>query len=269
MKISKKDYDNTTDYLLNICKKASNEILNIYKEDFTFENKDDSSPLTIADTNANKIIVDALKTKFSSIDIISEENKENKLAKDNFFLVDPLDGTKEFIKRNGEFTVNIAYLENKKPIIGVICVPAKNLFYYTNGHESFKSNSDGKIKKIIGETNTHSPSIVTSRSHLDDKTLGILNKIKNKKILKMGSSIKFCLIAEGKANLYFRFGNTMEWDVAAGHAILKNANSYLTDLNFDELKYGKKGFLNPPFIAFSKINKKFIETIRKHIANIK
>lgn len=269
MKILIKDYDRTTDYLLNICKKASTEILKIYQENFTFENKNDSSPLTLADTNANKIIVDALKTKFSSIDIISEENKENKLTKENFFLVDPLDGTKEFIKRNGEFTVNIAYLENKKPIIGVICIPVKNIFYFTNGYESFKSNSNGKVTKITGETYTNLTNIVTSRSHLDDKTVNILNKIKNKRIFKMGSSIKFCLIAEGKANLYFRFGNTMEWDVAAGHAILKSADSYLTDLSFNELKYGKRGFLNPPFVAFSNINKKHEETIKKHIANIK
>ena len=116
MKISKKNYDNVINYLLQITKNASAEIMKIYNQDFSIQKKNDSSPLTEADTRANEIIVDALKTEFSTVDIISEENKKNKLTKENFFLVDPLDGTKEFIKKNGEFTINIAYMEKKNQL---------------------------------------------------------------------------------------------------------------------------------------------------------
>ena len=269
MKISKKNYDNVINYLLQITKNASSEIMKIYNQDFSIQKKSDSSPLTEADTRANEIIVDALKTEFSTVDIISEENKENKLTKENFFLVDPLDGTKEFIKKNGEFTINIAYMEKKEPTLGIICLPVKNLIYFTNGYESFRLTNKGVAKKINATSCFNYKRIVTSRSHLDDKTLIILNNIKNKKVSKKGSSLKFCMIAEGKSDVYFRFGNTMEWDVAAGHAILKNAKSHLTDLNFKKLTYGKKAFINPPFIAFNNLSQESLMEIKNHIKLVK
>ena len=250
MKIQKTTYQDVTYNLINIAKLASSEIMKIYKTNFKFTYKNDNSPVTQADKIANKIIVEYLQKEYAGISIISEENKEKKIETNDFFLVDPLDGTKEFIKKNGEFTVNIAFMKNSKPCLGVIYIPAKNICYYSNGRESFKINEDNKLKKINSDKNPSNTNIVVSRSHIDEKTEQVLKRRKNK-ILKIGSSIKFCLIAEGIANFYFRYGNTMEWDIAAGHAILKTANGRVTDENFNEISYGKKNFKNESFIAYS------------------
>ena len=255
MKIQKNDFKKVTSDLISIAKLASSEIMKIYKSNFKFANKEDNTPVTKADKIANKIIVECLKTKYAGISIISEENKKKKIETDDFFLVDPLDGTKEFIKKNGEFTVNIAFMKNFKPCLGVIYIPAKKICYYSNGKESFKINEDNKLKKINSDKNPSNTNIVVSRSHIDEKTEQVLKK-KKTNILKIGSSIKFCLIAEGIANFYFRYGNTMEWDIAAGHAILKTANGKVTDEKFNEISYGKENFKNGPFIAYSSASTK-------------
>ncbi len=255
MNIQRNDYEKLTNDLINISKLASKEIMKIYKSDFKFSTKEDNSPVTIADEIANKIIVEFLETKYNGISVISEENREKKIQTPDFFLVDPLDGTKEFIKKNGEFTVNIAFMKNFKPCLGVIYIPAKNICYFSNGKESFKINKNNKLKKICCDKNPLNTNIVASRSHIDHKTAKIIEKEKNN-ITKVGSSIKFCLIAEGIANFYFRYGNTMEWDIAAGHAILKTANGKVTDEKFNEISYGKENFKNGSFIAYSSASTK-------------
>ncbi len=260
MEITKKNYDKVTNHLIDISKKASEEVLKIYNSNFSFSKKNDNTPITIADKISNDLIIEFLQTNFSKTSIISEENKSNKLITNNFFLVDPLDGTKEFINKNGEFTINIAYMEESRPCLGVIFIPAKNICYFTDGFESFKIENN-ITKKIICDEDPTNYKVLISRSHLDDRTRYIIKDLKKENILERGSSLKFCLIAEGIANIYFRFGNTMEWDIAAGHAILKNANGRVTDEKNIEIKYGKQNFKNNSFIAYSKASEEKLKSL--------
>ena len=259
MQITRKNYDKITNHLIDISKKASEEVLKIYNSNFDFSKKKDNSPITIADEISNNLIIEFLKTNFGETSIISEENTLNKLNTNNFFLVDPLDGTKEFINKNGEFTINIAYMEKSRPCLGVIFIPAKNICYFTDGVESFKIENN-KTKKIICNENPNNYKILVSRSHLDDKTRKIIKSFEKENILERGSSLKFCLIAEGIADIYFRFGNTMEWDIAAGHAILKNANGRVADEEYIEIKYGKRNFKNNSFIAYSRASEEKLKS---------
>jgi len=247
------------------------EILSIYNnEDFNVEYKDDNSPLTIADKAAHKIISEELiKT---GIPILSEEGKHQTYTErknwNYFWLVDPLDGTKEFIKRNGEFTVNIALIHEQKTVLGVIYSPVLKTLYFNflNGEAyTVKSiDSSFKEKNIIQEIHTRKEKIpqtfnrkyrvVASRSHLSDETKKFIEKLETEhkeiEIVSMGSSLKLCLIATGEADVYPRFAPTMEWDTAAGHAILKAAggNVIIHETN-KEVIYNKENLLNPWFIA--------------------
>ena len=154
--------------------------------------------------------------------------------------MDPLDGTKEFINRNGEFTVNIALIINSISHLGVIEIPVKNIQYFSDGENSFKVDNKS-LKKIDSFVKREKINVVVSRSHLDKFTENWLNNLKEEySSLKVGSSIKFCMVAEGKADLYFRYGNTMEWDTAAGSAIIKTSNASMVDFNLENLNYGKK-----------------------------
>ncbi len=247
---------------------AGKEILKIYNTDFSFEIKSDNSPLTLADKNANKIICSILEK--TNIPILSEEGKNidfsERMLWENLWIVDPLDGTKEFIKKNGEFTVNIALVNNNIPIMGVIFVPVSNELYFAeknigsfktiiNNVDSFDVDDIIKSAFKLPTTNTAIYSIVASRSHLNDETkLFIENKENEKKIIETiskGSSLKFCLIAEGKADIYPRFGPTMEWDTAAGQAIAmySGAKVYLSENKNNTLLYNKENLLNPYFIV--------------------
>lgn len=249
---------------------AGQEILKIYnnpKSDFNIQLKADNSPLTMADRASHEIIIKYLaKTSFP---ILSEEGetityKERKNWK-TFWLIDPLDGTKEFIKRNDEFTVNIALIDNGIPIMGVIFVPVNNLLYVGDINlgaykiENFHSRvTFENIKrsgfKLPDKTKQKIFTIVGSRSHMSPETQEYINNLKKNygkiEILSKGSSLKICMVAEGKANEYPRFGPTMEWDTAAGHAIANAAGKklWLTDLS-NELQYNKKNLLNPHFIV--------------------
>lgn len=218
--------------------KAGKAIMEIYEqEDFQVENKKDNSPLTVADKKANAIINEFLLP--TQIPIISEENKqlsfEERKVWSSCWIVDPLDGTKEFIKRNGEFTVNIALVSNGKPVMGVIYAPALEVFYYAMVKEgkAYKSlvNSETDTENIFERAEEISPcswegplKIVSSRSHMNDETLKFIEDLKHKydrevEIVSKGSSLKFCLVAEGAAHAYPRYAPTMEWDTAAGQAI--------------------------------------------------
>ena len=203
------------------------------------------------------------KKEFPKIPIISEENTTRN-SKEPIFLVDPLDGTKEFIKRNDEFTVNIALIINRKSTLGIIDLPSKNIQYFSDGKNSFKFYN-GILKKISSSKKREKINIVVSRSHPDESSKNFLNSIKVKSnIIEVGSSIKFCLLAEGKVDLYYRYGNTMEWDTAAGSAIIQTAKANIINFKFKDFDYGKKNFRNSSFIVFNKnINKNLLKLIIK------
>ena len=245
--------------------RAGEKIMTFYNADYRVEIKTDESPVTIADKSAEEIIFSYLKN--TSLPIISEEH-ENMLYEErkdwnSCWVVDPLDGTKEFIHKNGEFTVNIALVENQTPVLGVIYSPAGNdLFFASKDMGSFKAkvisgNIDASTLQKLPLKNSSSPVVVAmSRSHSNEKTEIFVNAFKEKypdlKTVASGSSMKMCRVAEGEAHLYPRFGRTMEWDTAAGHAILKYANARLLNLgNMEELKYNKEDLSNPDFMAMS------------------
>ncbi|WP_350291605.1 3'(2'),5'-bisphosphate nucleotidase CysQ [uncultured Croceitalea sp.] len=249
---------------------AGAKILEIYKNDnFGFQSKDDESPLTIADITSNNAIMSYLNT--TNIPIISEENKEIAYAdrKDwnECWIVDPLDGTKEFIKKNGEFTVNIALCTFGKPTLGVIYVPVTREIYYAevNNNVAYKSilDQDHSItKELFSEEDRIAPSlldkylitVVGSRSHMNKNTLDYIDSVKpnfeNVDIVSKGSSLKFCLVAEGKADVYPRFAPTMEWDTAAGQAICNAVGlNVISQETKEELNYNKENLLNPFFLV--------------------
>ena len=250
--------------LLDICNiaiLAGDEILHFYNEGIEVTCKIDSSPLTKADLASNKFIIDSLNTLDSNIPILSEESLVDWNSRKNwnkYWLVDPLDGTKEFIKKNGEFTVNIALIENNKPILGVIFVPAKSALYFSQKgfgsfllHTKIALSSLDETKKIVVSKQSNPVRIIGSRSHSNNIFTNWVNeKFPNAEIIQAGSSLKFCLIAAGEADIYPRFGPTSEWDIAAGHIILSEAGGKILTLENKEINYNEKeNVLNPEFIA--------------------
>ena len=245
--------------LLNLAKKAvvlaGEEIMKVYAGDFDIQQKADDTPLTTADRNANKIIEDILRE--SNIPILSEEGIHNPYEErkkwDLLWIVDPLDGTKEFIKRNGEFTVNIALVKQGAPILGVIYVPDKKWMYYGYSAGSFRE-IEGKEVKLPIQPTTRVYRAVGSRSHPSPETAKYFAELKKEKgeveIVSMGSSLKICLVAEGSADVYPRFAPTMEWDTAAGHAIAKYAGKKLIDYKTKkEMVYNRSQLRNNWFIV--------------------
>lgn len=241
-----------------LSKRAGEAILNVYnRDDFNVETKQDDSPITAADLAAHKIIVAGLEALTPDIPIHSEESEgitwEMRKEWKKYWLVDPLDGTKEFIKRSGEFTVNIALMENGEPILGVVYVPVSGVTYLgAQGEGAFRR--EGAVEKNIHVRKVSSPAImVASRSHGADKLEGIEAAIKDAfgavELTNMGSSLKLCLIAEGKADIYPRLAPTSEWDTAAAHAVVTAAGGVVTNLKFETLKYGKENILNPYFLV--------------------
>ena len=255
--------------LLDICNvaiEAGNEILNFYNNDIEVTHKEDLSPLTKADLASNKIILESLTKLNSNIPILSEESLVDWSIRKNwkkYWLVDPLDGTKEFIKKNGEFTVNIALIEDNNPILGVVYVPAKSLLYLAEKNKgSFKTNTKDKlenfegIQKILVSSQTNRARVIGSRSH-SNATFDnwVKEKFPNADIVQAGSSLKFCLIAEGKADIYPRFGPTSEWDIAAGHMIVNEAGGKIRTFQNDSIKYNtKENIINPEFYAIGNID---------------
>jgi 3'(2'), 5'-bisphosphate nucleotidase len=240
--------------VINIGKFAGNEILKIYtKKNLNISYKNDSSPLTFADLISNKVILSNLKKLTPKIRIISEESVDSFIPgkyEDFYWCIDPLDGTKEFINKNGEFTVNIALIHKKRPVLGVIHIPTKNISYAAlKSFGAFRIDHKGSFTKIHS-CSGHSKSlrIVTSRSHLESDTMNFIS-INDGNILKAGSSLKFTLLAEGSADLYPRFSPTMIWDTAAGDIILEEAGGIIYDLNKKKLKYDPEYLKNPKFIA--------------------
>jgi len=241
------------EFIKDTALEAGKAIMEIYaSEDFGTEMKKNSSPLTKADTKANKIIVSRLRKKYPEIGILTEEEADDKtrLDKELVWIIDPMDGTKEFINRNGEFTVNIGLAKNGKPIMGVILVPAKNEMFWADENGAF-NNISRKIEKITVSSNKEIPDMVLakSRSHSGEKEKALIENNKFKAVISSGSSLKGCLIARGVADAYFRFGPTNEWDICAMHAILNAAGGKMTDLEGNEIVYNKKKVKINGFLA--------------------
>ena len=248
---------NLSDHLIDISRLAGDEILDVYNGTIDVTLKEDLSPLTDADRRSNTVITNKLVELYPDIPILSEEGKEitfdERKKWDLFWLIDPLDGTKEFIKRNGEFTVNIALIKDGSPIAGIVYAPTKNTFWYgADGIGSFTIKDDSKSEKISVQNSANDPiKIVSSRSHPSPKLQSYLDRFQNHEIVNMGSSLKICLVADGTAHIYPRLGPTMEWDSGAGHAVLKYAGGFLTDtITGSELVYNKENLRNPDFICY-------------------
>ena len=243
------------DEIKNIALEAGDAIMEIYKKDFKIEYKDDKSPLTEADLKANEIICTKLQKLYPTIPIMSEENKqvEYEVRKnwEYYWCIDPIDGTKEFIKKNDEFTVNIALIYKNTPVLGVVYAPAiKEMYSAKKDCGAFKNTQ--KLPLTINTKQEDLMRVVASKSHLSDETQEFIDSLESKSIKQVskGSSLKLCMVAEGEADIYPRLAPTMEWDTAAAHAIvLESGKKVYQYENNQELIYNKKNLLNPYFIV--------------------
>lgn len=253
----KVDYPSLLKLAVEASEKASEAILDVYRSgDFQAEAKGDNSPLTLADKKAHNVISAILKS--SNLPILSEEGKsipfEERKNWAYFWMVDPLDGTKEFLKRNDEFTVNIALIHKNKPVLGVVAVPATgDVFYAADGIGAFLKR-DGKESSLPKRDRINLKQsglrVVASRSHMSDETQAFVNGLKEPTLVSKGSSLKFMLLAEGKADVYPRYAPTMEWDTAAAHAVIKVVGLSVTQYgSSNELEYNKENLLNPYFLV--------------------
>jgi len=244
-----------------IAKEAGDAIMQIYSQDFEVEYKQDKSPLTIADKKANDIIENSLNQLSVNLPILSEEGKnipyEQRKHWEYFWLVDPLDGTKEFVKKNNEFTVNIALIYKDTPVLGVVYAPALDVCYWAKqGNGAFK---DGKRLPLKIESQRETYKIVASRSHMSDETQAFVNNIdtdKEKELVSIGSSLKICLVAEGEADIYPRLSPTMEWDTGAAHAIVNESGKSIQQYKngqYSKLEYNKEDLLNQWFVVGEKL----------------
>ena len=231
--------------------KAGEEIMKIYEKDFsdTIEYKGDESPLTQADKASNAVIVSALREEFPTYAILSEEEKDNKERLNNplCFIVDPLDGTKEFIKRNGQFTVNIALSNNHKTVMGVIYVPVtKELYYASEGDGAYLEKADGTVSRlhVSDVKETSELRAVVSLSHSCQEMTELLEKYNITNLKSMGSSLKGCLVAKGEADIYFRHNPTMEWDTAAMQCIVEESGGIFRQMDDSEMLYNRDNSLN-------------------------
>jgi 3'(2'), 5'-bisphosphate nucleotidase len=251
--------ETTLDRLKAIARAAGTAILEIYNHyvDIEIEQKSDDSPLTLADRISNEIICTGLSALDVQYPIISEENKEIPFSeRENYeycWMVDPLDGTKEFIKKNGEFTVNIALIHKGQPVLGIVYTPCTDEMYWAvKGQGAFvqKSGTVSTLKAGFFDVKSQALKVVASRSHLNEATKNFIEQLKNPIIVSRGSSLKFLMLACGEADLYPRMAPTMEWDTAAAQIILEEAGGHLLDAeSLQALTYNKKTLLNPNFIA--------------------
>lgn len=238
---------------------ASNRILEIYESgDFSIEAKSDDSPLTLADKAAHKAIVSHLEK--TNIPILSEEGKSIAYSErsewEYFWMVDPLDGTKEFIKKNGEFTVNIALIHKHDPILGVVYPPVLGKLYWAIKGQGAFQESEGDVNRLNTsnkELDEHNLRVVASRSHMSPETQAFVENLSNPEIVSKGSSLKFLLVASGEADVYPRFGPTMEWDTAAAQVIVEEAGGKVVlEDSTTSLSYNKENLLNPYFLVLPK-----------------
>ncbi len=253
--------------IVSIARDAGDAIMEIYNRDFSIEYKDDKSPLTEADTKSNEIICDALAKAYPEIPLLSEENKaeEYEVRKnwEYFWLIDPIDGTKEFIKKNGEFTVNIALIHKDTPVLGVVYAPAlKDMYKAKKGTGAFKNNE--KLPLTVNNSPEKLLRIVASKSHLSEETQAFIDDLakdtESIEQVSKGSSLKLVMVAEGSADIYPRLAPTMEWDTSAADAIVRESGKMVYQYNLvygaqstEPVKYNKENLLNPWFLVKGKI----------------
>jgi 3'(2'), 5'-bisphosphate nucleotidase len=256
------DYHRLVEVARQLALEAGDAIMAIYDApDFAVRTKSDSSPVTEADEAADALIAAGLRAAFPDVTLITEEQAaSHALSASTFLIVDPLDGTKEFIQRRGDFTVNIAYVENGVPVRGVVYAPAKGRLFYTDAtgvavEETgpFARDKVGTLTRLqVATPDNAALMVVASKSHRDAATDDYIARYNVRDMTSAGSSLKFCLVATGEADLYPRLGRTMEWDTAAGDAVLRGAGGQV--VRFDDhtpLGYGKPGWDNPFFIAYA------------------
>ena len=240
--------------LRGIVRDAGEAIMAYYAAGVTIRAKADSSPVTDADEAAERLIVDALRALAPDVPVVAEEmfaeDGAPEVAGGPFWLVDPLDGTKEFISRNGEFTVNIALIEGGRPVLGIVHAPAVGVTYTAADGAAFVETGDGPARRIHARRPAADGVVaLVSRSHRTPETDAFLADYEVKAERSAGSSLKFGIVAGGEADIYPRLGRTMEWDTAAGHAVVASAGGSVRTLDDAELVYGKPGFENPPFVV--------------------
>jgi len=277
--------ENEVQALLDLIRRAGEEILKIYfrqQADWKVSLKEDRTPLTEADRLSNSVINEGLKKLFPKIPIISEENREIpydiRRKYEYYWLLDPLDGTKEFLKQNGEFTVNLALIQQGKPVAGFISVPVKSWCYFAvKGRGAYKIEigekqdgsqgerqiqqvkQDNKLQLRAAQFSIDDPglTVLASRSHFDSETRKFIESLNQPRLESRGSSLKFMMLAEGLGHLYPRLGRTMEWDTAAGQAILEEAGGQVVEfLSRQPLRYNKESLVNPPFLATGALRNK-------------
>ena len=239
-----------------IAEQAGALIMEIYNREFDVKFKEDNTPLTEADLAAHHCIMEGLQ-QLQSFPVLSEESADIAYSErstwQTYWLVDPLDGTREFIKKNGDFTVNIALIHQHKTVLGVVYVPVKQeSFYAINGSGAFKQTADGQSHRIsVRSELTRNPVVAGSRSHITPELEKYLDKLPEHDLISIGSSLKFCLVAEGQADVYPCLGLTSEWDTGAAQCVVEQAGGKVTDLEGKTLKYNTKAsYLNPFFLVF-------------------
>jgi 3'(2'), 5'-bisphosphate nucleotidase len=239
----------------DIALRAGEAILEVYNTDFSVDHKDDASPVTEADQRAETLIIKAIRSEITdAYPIVAEEAVAGgdipEVGDGPFWLVDPLDGTKQFVTRRGEFTVNIALIENQRPKLGVVHAPALGTTYWGSANGAFATGDGGDSGPIACRPIPDKGIVaVASRSHRNPETDAFLARYDVGEVISSGSSIKFCLVAAGRADIYPRTGRTMEWDTAAGHAVVIFAGGAVTDMYGNDLLYAKPGFENPYFVV--------------------
>ena len=241
--------------VVDIAIAAGAAIMEIYSQDFAVEHKDDRSPLTAADLASHHLIVEGLRRLTPELPVLSEESAsiawEERRGWTRYWLVDPLDGTREFVKKNGEFTVNIALIENGETVFGVVYAPAlEELHYGIRGVGAFVRDGDEDVPILSRKPASPPLRVAASRSHLDERTAAAMRRMGEVESQGLGSSLKFCRIAEGRMDVYPRFGPTSEWDTAAAQCVLEAAGGAVLTLDGQPLRYNhKESLLNPDFIA--------------------
>ncbi len=261
--MNNQNYHQYLEQVIAIAKDAGAAIMQVYSTDFSVVKKEDNSPLTQADLAAHHCIVSALSQLTPQIPILSEESEaidyETRSTWQQYWLIDPLDGTREFVKRNGEFTVNIALINQHEPVLGVVYAPVTEVLYFaTQAHGAYKQIKSSPAQRILTKSlDLKQPTVAGSRSHSDQKMQRFMQNIEHRtgvtpELINMGSSLKICLVAEGSADVYPRLGPTSEWDTAAAHCILLEAGGDIVDEAGLTLRYNnKRSLLNPLFFATS------------------
>jgi 3'(2'), 5'-bisphosphate nucleotidase len=248
------DYSSILPDVLQIADTASQKVLDIYMTDFKVDYKADESPITAADLASHRIIIEGLRALTRDIPVLSEEGAdipwEDRKHWRRFWLIDPIDGTKEFTQRTDEFTVNIALIEDGVPVLGVVTAPALQEAYWgARGEGAYKRDRTGSVRRISVAEPNDIVRVVASKNHLNEDTKAFIEKFASHELVQAGSSLKFCQIAEGHADIYPRLGPTCEWDTGAAHAVLNAAGGKVETLEGKPLVYGKEDVLNPFFVA--------------------